>query len=302
MKVLVAIDSSPGSEHVLDETAARPWPAETVFSVVNVVDIHRFARLPALIEDAKREAEKFVKAGAEKLARAGHKSLSEVIIGFPRRAISDYAKEWHADLIMVGSHGHSAIGRFLLGSVAQAILRIAPCPVEIVRFHTGRPAPSSHPMKVLVASDGSECSIAALNSVAARPWPAGTAFKVIGVEELVVLETPASASSLSSIYPASLLEELLADSRARAVSAVEGGKKILEHAGLKALGQQPIPMGDPRTIILDSAQSWPADLVVLGSHGRRGLDRFLMGSVAESVAVHAHCSVEVIRPRDALLD
>ena len=48
--------------------------------------------------------------------------------------------------------------------------------------------------------------------------------------------------------------------------------------------------------------SWSADLIVLGSHGRRGWDRFLMGSVAESVAVHAHCSVEVIRPRSALQD
>jgi Universal stress protein family len=49
----------------------------------------------------------------------------------------------------------------------------------------------------------------------------------------------------------------------------------------------PIPTGDPRSIILDSAQAWPADLIVLGSHGRRG-----------SVAVHAHCSVEVIRRQE----
>ena len=68
------------------------------------------------------------------------------------------------------------------------------------------------------------------------------------------------------------------------------------------LDQQPIPAGDARSTILDLAQAWPADLVVLGSHGRRGWDRFLMGSVAESVAVHAHCSVEVTRPRSALKD
>jgi len=61
------------------------------------------------------------------------------------------------------------------------------------------------------------------------------------------------------------------------------------------LDEQMIPTGDPRAVILDAARAWPADLIVLGSHGRRGLDRFLMGSVAESVAIHAHCSVEVIR-------
>jgi nucleotide-binding universal stress UspA family protein len=297
MKVLIAIDSSPASERVLDEAAARPWPEGTTFSVMNVVDVQRFACLPALIEDAEREADALVKAGTEKLSRTGHKAFSEVITGFPRRAISEYAKEWHADLIMVGSHGHSAIGRFFLGSVAQALLRIAPCPVEIVRSPSGGFVPSSHPRKVLLATDGSECSLAAANSVAARPWPVGTVFKIVSVEELIVLENPMAASPLASIYPASLLEELLADAHSRAVNAVEGARKILEKEGLKVLDHRPIPVGDPRTIILDLAQAWSADLVVLGSHGRRGLDRFLMGSVSEAVAVHARCSVEVIWPQ-----
>ncbi len=300
MKVLIAIDSSPSSQRVLDEVAARPWPLDTNFFVLSVVDVQRFARLPALIEDAKREAFQLADAGAEQLLHTGHKALAEVRMGFPRKVISECAKELQADLIMVGSRGHSAIGRFLLGSVAQAVLRIAPCPVEIVRFPAGGPAPSSHPMKVLLATDGSECSIAAANSLAARPWPVGTVFNVVGVEELIVLETPVGASPLASIYPASLLEELLADARTRAVNAVEGSRKILEQAGLKVLDQPSIPVGDPRTVILDLAEGWPADLIVLGSHGRRGWDRFLMGTVAESVAIHAHCSVEVIRGNPGL--
>jgi nucleotide-binding universal stress UspA family protein len=140
------------------------------------------------------------------------------------------------------------------------------------------------------------------DSVAARPWPVGTVLQVVGVEELIVLETPMGASPLASIYPASLLEELLADARARAINAVDDTRKILEQAGLKVQDRQPIPLGDPRNVVLVLAQTWSADLIVLGSHGRRGWDRFLMGSVAESVAVHAHCSVEVIRPRSALKD
>jgi len=86
MKVIVAIDSSPASQRVLDEATARPWPENTIFSVVNVVDVQRFARFPMLIEDAKREADRLVKAGTEKLACSGHKTLPEVIMGFPRRA------------------------------------------------------------------------------------------------------------------------------------------------------------------------------------------------------------------------
>ncbi|HXJ37726.1 MAG TPA: universal stress protein, partial [Bryobacteraceae bacterium] len=83
--------------------------------------------------------------------------------------------------------------------------------------------------------------------------------------------------------------------RARAIAASEGAQKTLTQAGLTVLGQDPTPSGDPKSVILDTAKTWQADLIVLGSHGRHGLDRFLMGSVAESVAVHAHCSVVVVR-------
>ena len=168
-----------------------------------------------------------------------HKALAEVRMGFPRKVISDCAKELQADLIMVGSHGHSAIGRFLLGSVAQAVLRIAPCPVEIVRIPAGDAAPSSHPMKVLLATDGSGFSLAAAISVANRPWPDGTVFKVIGVEELVALEAPMAASPVASVYPANLLEELLAEAHTRAVNAVESTRKILQEARLSVLEQAP---------------------------------------------------------------
>ena len=63
MKVLIAIDSSPASQRVIDEAVARPWPAGTTFCVVNAVDVTPLAELPALIEDATREGEQLVKAG-----------------------------------------------------------------------------------------------------------------------------------------------------------------------------------------------------------------------------------------------
>jgi len=294
MKVLIAIDSSPSSERVLEEAAARPWPADTNFSAVHVVDLQRFAKLPMLVEDAKREGERAVTAGVEKLSRSGHTTLPEVIVGFPRRAISEYAKEWHADLIMVGSHGRSAIGRFLLGSVAQAVLRTAPCSVEIVRTGASGAAPS-HPMRILLATDGSDCSVGAAHSVAKRPWPAGTVIKVLSVEELMVFENQMTASSLSYVYPASLIEELVQDANDRASSALETAKGILLRAGMMVVSDPSAPVGEPRGVILDAAKSWQADMIVLGSHGRRGMDRLLMGSVSEAVAIHAHCSVEVIR-------
>ena len=138
MKVLIAIDSSPCSQCVLDEASARPWPLDTNFFVLNVVDVQRFSTFPVLIADARSEATQLVNSNAEQLLHAGHKALAEARMGFPRKVISKCANELQADLIMVGSHGHSAMGRFLLGSVAQAVFRIAPCSVENRAIPSGR--------------------------------------------------------------------------------------------------------------------------------------------------------------------
>jgi len=275
MKILLAIDSSPASQQVLKEVAARPWPSKSTFVVVSAVDVGRFAELPALIDDAKRECEKIVRAGAALLARAKLPATTEVLLGSPRRVVSQFAGEWGADLILVGSHNRGAVGRFFLGSVATGILRTATCSVEIVRFPHNGSAPSSHPMKILVPTDGSACSLVAARSLAIRPWPTDTIFKVLSVEELVTLPISMEASSLASVYPASLLEELIADARARAQDGAAAVRKILSEAVPGASVESLIPTGDPRGVILDTAEAWPADLIVLGSHGLRGFDRLL---------------------------
>jgi nucleotide-binding universal stress UspA family protein len=273
----------------------RPWPANSTFCVLNSVDIMRLAGRPPLVTQASKEGEHLVKESAAVLSRVGWPVLHQVVVGSPRHAIPLYAEEWRADLILIGSHGQGAIARFLLGSVAQGILRKARCSVEIVRALSDAALPSSHAMKILVATDGSECSLAAVHSVARRPWPAGTLFQVLSVEELVPVSPLIGVYSSAAFYPATLVEEIVEESRARASAAEELARKILARAGLKMESQKPLAVGDPRSIILDIAQTWPADLIVLGSHGRSRLDRILLGSVSEAVAVHAHCSVEVIR-------
>jgi nucleotide-binding universal stress UspA family protein len=293
MKVLVAIDNSPSSETVLQAAVTRTWPAKTIFCVLNVVNLQRFERLPALIEDATREGQRLVQEGAKRISDAGYEAFPKTSPGHPRSDISCFAKEWGADLILVGSHGHNAIGRFLLGSVAQGVLRTAPCSVEIVR---SVPAHSS-PMKVLFATDGSDCSVGAAHSIIVQPWPQSSVFRVLSVEELMAVGNQMDAASLSALYPATLLEELITRDRDRARSAVEMAKDILSRAGLALDDGDSMPIGEPRSVILDTAKDWGANLIVVGSRGRRGLDRFLIGSVSEAVAIHATCSVQVVRGR-----
>lgn len=294
MKILLAIDSSSASQNVIAEAATRPWPSGTRFCVLHIVDVVGMGRSLAMIDEEKRYGQTLVAAAAEKLVRAGHETSSDILVGFPRKAVVQYAKEWGAGFVMVGSHGQGALSRFLLGSVAQAALRTAPCSVEVVR--RGIPESSSRQgMKILLGTDGSDGAALAAKSVANRPWPAGSRVKIISAVQLLVPGNELMMSSSSAIYPTSLLEEMWSEVRSSAHEAVAEAQKTLKAAGIKVLAGETTPDGDPRIVLLAQAKEWDADLIVLGSYGRRGMDRILMGSVSESVALHAHCSVEVIR-------
>jgi nucleotide-binding universal stress UspA family protein len=294
MKVLVAIDDSGASQYVIAEAAARPWPTGTVLCVQCVLDMWTLDEVPELVEEAKRQTKALVAAAVSELSRSEYEVVSEIQAGVPKKGITEYAKRWGADLIMVGSHKSSAVTRFLVGSVSQAVLRAAPCSVEIVRpGQRGSPA-SSPGMKIILVTDGSECSIKAAQAVANCPWPAGTLVRVISVREPLAPES-AMYISYQTLYPADLAEEVIESEQRRAEDALISARQIFSSAGLKLCDSEKTLFGDPRSVLLDEAELWGADLLVVGSHGLHGFDRVLLGSVSEAVAMHARCSVEVIR-------
>ena len=81
--------------------------------------------------------------------------------------------------------------------------------------------------------------------------------------------------------------------RTEADTLVTQAAKTLRNAGFQVTTA--IETGDTKSVIIDSTKKWPADLIVLGPHGRKGLERFLLGSVSETVARHAPCSVQIVR-------
>lgn len=95
------------------------------------------------------------------------------------------------------------------------------------------------------------------------------------------------------------MEQLRAQAMECAESAVGGALEILGSTGLDTTTSISVLLEPPKKIILDEAKEWKADLIVVGSHGRRGLDRFLLGSTAEAVTMHAHCSVDGVRSKGA---
>lgn len=148
------------------------------------------------------------------------------------------------------------------------------------------------PMRILLAIDDSKFSEAAAEAVIERTRPQDTEVRVIHVVEppplLVAREMGESNFKLEEAWEA-VVE--------RAQAFVESTAKQLRSKGFKV--STVVEQGEPRSKIVDMASAWNADLVVLGSQGRKGLDRFLMGSVSEAVVRHAHCSVEVVRIRTA---
>ena len=144
-------------------------------------------------------------------------------------------------------------------------------------------------MKILLASDASKYSEVAARTISAEFRTQGTEVLVVQVVEPAVYGVP---PQMAQGYAPELQDQLK-----QASESVERIAEIFRKAGFKA--ESCVLENEIRTAILDTARDWNADLIVFGSHGDKGLRKFLMGSVAESVAHHAQCSVLIVRrPED----
>jgi len=280
-KILVAVDDPKSSDETLQMLVGQFTPGDPEVRVLHVVEPFTIAVSPQMaagyapeLEARLKDAHVLVEEVANTLGAAGFKVATEVQEGDIREMIIDSAKQWHADLIVVGSHGLKGLVRRLLGSVAESVARYAPCTVEIVRTPATRP-------KVVLAVDDSKFSEAAIQAAIRQARP--------GLAELCILHVVDLQLPIPTSYAGGFRQVSLKQGR-DLVGRVE---RLLGRAGFKT--QTVVEEGDPRSTIVDYAKKWDANLIIVGSHGRKGLDRFLLGSVAEFVARHAHCSVEIVR-------
>jgi len=284
VRVLIALDAGPECGEIVNHIASRPWPSNTSFLLLHVLDPFPFTKEPILLKRAREGSEAKLKEAGQALCGGGWAMEEQVILGRARRDVAKAARDWKADLVVVGSSGAGALTRLFLGSTARSVLNHAPCSVEIVRLARNEEERAKKAMKVLVATDGSEHSIAALRSLANRPWAEGSTFHVISIAHpSLPLVSP----------PADELKDALAIKNAK--RHAESGAAILSWAGLDADSDAPLAHQSDGREIVKQAEQCHAQMIVLGSHGRRGLDRLMLGSVSEHVALHAPCSVEVIR-------
>ena len=148
-------------------------------------------------------------------------------------------------------------------------------------------------MRILLATDGSPCSRAATEGMAARPWPAGTEVEVVTVvhTNMPLIPDP-TLTGIGMRWTA--IEEDREDAPRRGAAAAE----VLAVAPDLAVSTKVLE-GDPAHAILEEAERFEADLIVVGSHGYGVVKKLSLGSVSNKVASHAHCSVEIVRCRHA---
>lgn len=144
MRILVGVDDSNNSEIILKALVTQFQPSGTKIRVIHVVQPVGLAAVPQMSQGYAPELEEQMKRGRELIERvtqqlrlAKFETETSVEIGDVRERIIDTAEAWHADLIVLGSHGRTPIQRFLLGSVAESVVRHARCSVQIIREPAG---------------------------------------------------------------------------------------------------------------------------------------------------------------------
>jgi nucleotide-binding universal stress UspA family protein len=198
-------------------------------------------------------------------------------LGSPASEIIERADEWKADLIIVGSHGRSALGRFLLGSVSQSVVAQASCSVRVARGEAGR---KDSAMKILIGLDGSLCSGAAVLEVARRNWPEGSEVRLV-----------------TSVDPWHVYAMEQEDKYAFVRGYHEPTEALLRSVGLEVSSL--VKEEDAKRLLIDEAERWGADSIFVGTRGLGRIGRLLIGSVSLAVVARAHCSVEVVRAHHA---
>lgn len=286
MRVLVATDGSKPSQIAMELVASLKSGADTTVRVLEILP----PLPPALLGEATLESLKSIeredlKELAAPLRRTGVAGDEVVLRG---DSVADLivrdAAAWQADLIVTGSRGRGPITSMLLGSVAAAVSDHAPCPVLVAR----RPTCT----RIVLAEDGSEGSFEARRLLSR--WEV---FKGLPVTVVSVAQLPRTLRS--GVAPTMLDEaraaeaEMAAEVRAAHEGLARAAAEDLRVAGLKA--QADLREGDPAAEIIAAAQRANADLIVIGSRGRSGITRALLGSVARNVLLHADCSVLIVR-------
>ncbi len=266
--LLLATDGSSFSEGAIREALKIAKKCSSRLFVISVVitNLEFEVTMPQVLDKEDKEAREHLEAIKARASREGIDCDIAVIHGDdPYQDIVRGARESSADMIIVGRHGRTGLLRLMMGNVTAKVLGHAPCNVLVVS-----PEVSTAFRDILVATDGSRYSKAA-------------------VREAISIAKRCN-SRLIAVSVAHSDEELKS-----AQDNVQMASELASQEGLKIEGAAVI--GKSYEVIVDMAKQKQVDLIVVGSHGRRGLERLLMGRVTERVIGHSGTAVLVIKAK-----
>jgi nucleotide-binding universal stress UspA family protein len=297
-QILCATDFSPASEPAWEEAQllARALGAELVLlHVVPPVLVPMEGYFPAhmyqeLVEGAEREAQARLDAMLAKLGEPPLKARSRIVEGSAALRIRDVAREEGGDLLVVGTHGRTGMGRVLLGSVADRVVRSARQPVVTVRPQPAGARPARLG-RILYATDFSPTARAAWSWVLELAGATAAAVDFLHVTAQPVPDRHLSPELIGRM--AALLEE---HGEAEAEQFLERSERDQPGRLPRERVQVLIGRGVVEDQIVHWAQARGADLIVMGTHGLSGLLRWMLGSVAHHLLQAAPCPVLTVGP------
>jgi nucleotide-binding universal stress UspA family protein len=295
MRILLAHDGSGHAAQAATLVSSLALPPTSLVRVVSVIEPTMVplvawegsagAGYSPEMETLIREYNEGVVAAVVKDLRTKDRTVEAAVPrGRPADVIVDEARTFAADLIVIGSRGHSSIASLVLGSVSGEVIDHAGCPVLVAR--------QPGIIRVVFATDGSPSAAAAEAMLASWPMFADPPIRVVSVAEV----SPPWSIGIAPTMVGAVVNEYARDleaAKAEHRDIADGSARRLRAAGRDSTAD--LRSGDAAAEIIEAIGEWRADLVVMGSRGRTGLTRLLLGSVARNVVHGTSASILVVR-------
>jgi len=284
-KLLLATDGSQFSEGAIREAIRLAKRCSSKLAAISVIETNpEYETIaPQLLEKAEQAARGHLDGVKKQAKQEGVDITTSILEGEDSfNYIAEEASKTKASMLIMGRRGRTGLKRLAMGSTTARVIGHAPCNVLVV------PKAAKVDFKnIVVATDGSHYSTAAASEAIGIAKKNGSQLTVIAV-------VPAELATPTDVDFAATQRELLAEKEMQV--AEKNAKAVKEAAVKEGVAVQAFVMtGKPADAIIETAKEKKADLIIVGSHGRTGLERLLMGSVAERVIVLADCAVLVVK-------
>lgn len=298
-RILVPLDGSPRAEVILSLIARILKREDSEILLLRIVDLPAAVgrvSLAELRQQEREDAQKYVHDVARRFAGTGAKVHGRVAEGSPAEVILETAEKEGATLIAMSTHGRTGLARWALGSVAEKVARASNLPLLLVRSFRRSSKGDLEPIvpeevpfrRLLVPVDGSPTSMSVIGPAEKFAQLYGSDVLVLHVETPYVPPSPV-LPGMDVVFPhmvppatPSLEDDVTAAAAQR-----------FEQAGLKTARLTTV--GEPASEILDLSVNRGIDLIALGTHGRSGLARWALGSVAERVLRSGEVPILLVR-------